>query len=274
MASQSQVMRPKPPEPRDEREDTGPVALDDTPPPVIAKGTREDVAAQARAAAAGQIHDDVVSIAHDLKNPLSIIMMETSLLEQRLAARSPAVQRGLEHIARNAAYVDRLISELLDLASADAGALSLNLERVDLARLVQDALARCVGTVDAGRVHFDIRAYLYAHADPIRIERVIANLVTNALKHSAPHSAVTVRLDARGRYACISVIDNGHGLTAEEARGVFQRFRRGRHGQQHHGYGLGLYISRRIVEAHGGRIGLHSEPQRGSRFFFELPLAN
>jgi len=268
------VMRPKLPEPRDEDEDIGPVSVDeDAPPPVLAKGTREDVAAEARAAAAGQIHEDVVSIAHDLKNPLSIIMMETSLLEQRLAARSPAVQRGLDHIARNAAFVDRLISELLDLASADAGALSLNLERVDLARLVRDAISRCVGTPDAPRLHVDIRAYLYAQADAMRIERVIANLVTNALKHSPPQTSVTVRLDSRGSHACISVIDNGHGLTAEDARGVFQRFRRGHHGQ-HHGYGLGLYISRRIIEAHGGRIGLHSDPQRGSRFFFELPLTN
>lgn len=238
--------------------------------PVIAKGTREDVTEQARAAVAGEIRDDVVAIAHDLKNPLSIIMMEAGLLEQRLAARSPAVQRGLEHIARNAAYVDRLISDLLDLASAEAGALSLSFERVDLARLVGDTVSRCVMLADRGRVHVDIRDVVFAHGDLNRLERVLANLVGNALKHSAADASVTVRLDIRGPRACVSVIDNGQGIAAEDARRVFQRFYRGNAGSR--GYGLGLYICRRIIEAHGGRIGVQSEIGRGARFFFELPI--
>ena len=81
---------------------------------------------------------------------------------------------------------------------------------------------------------------------------------------------MTVRLDARGTMACVSVIDHGPGLTPDESRVMFERYRRGSTTQQ--GYGLGLYTSRRIVEAHRGRIGIASQPGRGSRFFFELPL--
>ncbi|MGE5186868.1 MAG: sensor histidine kinase [Acidobacteriota bacterium] len=263
-------MSPRPPPREDERTPRpDDVVREETPAPHLAKGTHDDVTAQARAAMAGEIREDVVAIAHDLKNPLAIIMMEAGLLEQRLATRSPAVQRGLEHIARNAAYVDRLISDLLDLASEQAGALALQFERIDLARLVGDTVARCVSTFERGRVQVEIRDVVVVHGDGSRLERVLANLVTNALKHSPQHAAVTVRLDLRGTRAHVSVIDNGPGLPADEARRVFQRFYRGRAGSR--GYGLGLYICRRIVENHGGRIGVHSDPGRGARFFFDLP---
>ncbi|HUS32470.1 MAG TPA: HAMP domain-containing sensor histidine kinase [Kofleriaceae bacterium] len=247
-------------------------------PIVMAAGTRDNLADQARAAAASRptgrppraIDDDVASLAHDLKNPLTIIMLETSQIEQRLGLRgSPAVHRGLERISQNAAYIDRLVSDLLDLTSHEAGKLELRLERVDLSRLLYDALGRAVSTVDRARVTLDVRDVLYAEADEIRIERVISNLVCNALKYCPDH--VVVRLDARGKFACVSVIDSGPGLTAEESRLVFERYRRGTTQQQ--GYGLGLHTARRIVEAHRGRIGIASQPGKGSRFFFELPIA-
>jgi signal transduction histidine kinase len=104
----------------------------------------------------------------------------------------------------------------------------------------------------------------------MRIERVLSNLVANALKHGAP-APVTVRLEVVRRFARISVIDGGPGMTAEHAREMFERYR---HGSQSQGYGLGLYISRHIVEAHGGRIGVASAPGRGSRFYFELPISS
>ncbi len=264
-------MSAKPPSREGERPSrpSEPTLVRDEPTvPIIAKGTRNDVTEEARAAVAGEIRDDIVAIAHDLKNPLSIIMMEASLLEQRLASHAPAVQRGLEHIGRNAAYVDRLISDLLDLASAEAGALQLHLERVDLARLIADTVSRCVTSFERARVQVDVRDVLFVHGDAGRLERVLANLVNNAIRHSPTNGTVTVRLDARGPRACVSVIDQGPGISSDEARRVFQRYYRGHHGGR--GYGLGLYICRRIVEAHGGRIGVHSDPGRGARFFFDL----
>lgn len=249
----------------------------DAPTPVFAAGTHSEALERVRGATlppeteAARPAEDVASLAHDLKNPLTIIMLETSQIEQRLGSRTtPAVMRGLERIAQNAAYIDRLVSDMLDVASADAGRLELRLERLDLARLLRAATERAVPTPDRHRVRLDIRDFLYAHGDEVRIERVVSNLVSNAFKYSAPDGLVTLRLDARGPYACVSVIDTGPGLTADQARKVFERYRRQTAGMQT-GYGLGLYTSRKIIEAHKGRIGIVSTPGRGSRFYFELP---
>jgi len=254
---------------------------DEETPIVLASGTRDNLVEKARAAAAAAqaspastrkaraIDDDVASLAHDLKNPLTIIMLETSQIEQRLGVRAqPAIYRGLERIAQNAAYIDRLVSDLLDLTSHEAGKLELRLERVDLAKLLHEALGRSVSSLERARVTLEVRDVLFVEADEIRIERVLTNLVCNALKYC--EGPVVVRLDARGAYACVSVIDSGPGLAAEEQRQIFERYRRATTNQQ--GHGLGLHTSRRIVEAHRGRIGIASQPGRGSRFFFELPI--
>lgn len=251
----------------------------DAPTPVVAAGTRDDLADRAREAqrlarassAPASRDDDVAALAHDLKNPLTVIMLEATQIEQRLGTTSPpAVLRGLDRIAQNAAYIDRLVSDLLDVASADAGRLELRLERLDLALLLRQAVERAVPTPDRARVRVEIRDVVYAWGDELRIERVIANLLSNAFKYS-PDGFVTLRLDIRNNRACVSVIDSGPGLTSEEARRVFERYRRST-ATMKQGYGLGLYTSRRIIEAHRGRIGCVSTPGRGSRFYFELPL--
>lgn len=247
--------------------------------PVLAAGTRNDVSDKARAAreaaaySASGSKDDIAALAHDLKNPLTIIMLEASQIEQRLGSRTPAeVVRGLDRIAHNAAYIDRLVSDMLDVAAADAGKLDLRVERIDLARILREALTRCVAAPDLPRVRLEIGDVLFAEGDEVRIERVITNLLTNAMKY-ADHGAITLRLERRGGYACISVTDQGPGLSTDEARRVFERYRRASTGTQQ-GYGLGLYTARRIVEAHRGRIGVASQPGKGARFYFELPIVS
>jgi signal transduction histidine kinase len=240
----------------------------DAKTPTFAAGTRDQLAEEARAAMSD---DDVAALAHDLKNPLTIIMLEANQIEQRLGSRTtPAVMRGLERIAQNAAYIDRLVSDLLDIASADAGKLDLRLEQLDLALLLRQAVERAVPTRDRHRVRLDVRDIVFAWGDEIRIERVVANLLSNAFKYSPSDGHVVLRLDARGSHACVSVIDQGPGLPAEDARRVFERYRRATTTAQP-GHGLGLYTSRKIIEAHRGRIGVVSTPGRGARFFFELP---
>jgi signal transduction histidine kinase len=244
---------------------------DDQPTPVLAHGTRDDLDLAARIAKerAGTLpDDDVAALAHDLKNPLTIIMLETSQIEQRLEPVPAPVQRGLERIAQNAAYIDRLVSDLLDMASHDAGKLELRVDTFDLASVLRDAVGRAVPTAERHRVRLVIRTVCQVDGDEMRIERVVSNLVANALKYSG--GEILVQLDTRGAYASVSVIDSGPGLTSDEARTIFDRFRRGMTTSS--GHGLGLYASRRIIEAHRGRIGVASQPGRGSRFFFELPF--
>lgn len=255
--------------------DVGEQFDEEQPTPVLAAGTRDSLADKAREATRRTVtveDEDVASLAHDLKNPLTIIMLESLQIEQRLGLRiTPAVQRGLERISQNAAYIDRLISDMLDMSQAEAGQLELRLERVDLSRLLRDAVGRAVPTQERNRVRLEVRDVLFVQGDEMRLERVVTNLVHNALKYGGDLGPVTVRLDARGAYACVSVIDSGPGLTAEESRMVFERYRRAKRAAVQQGYGLGLYTSRRIIEAHKGRIGIASQPGRGSRFFFELP---
>jgi len=268
---------------------------DDAPPRHLAKGTREDVSEAARnalrqeardvlhqeaceearkATRAGRgtraIDDDIAAVAHDVKTPLSIIMLESNVLEERLAgALTAPVHHGLERILLNAAYIDRLISDLLDLGCHDAGRLEMRVEVVDLAVLLDRALERAVSTVDRQRVQLQIKQPATVACDPMRIERVVSNLVANALKHGGHDAPVVVRLEIQRRFARISVIDHGDGMTPEAAREMFARYRHGTHSA---GYGLGLYISRHIVEAHRGRIGVASTPGKGSRFYFDLPI--
>jgi signal transduction histidine kinase len=230
--------------------------------PVIAKGTR-DVAQQAQSAELGQ---RIALIAHDLKTPLSIIMLETQLLGENVADVS--VQKSLSRIQQNTAYIDRLVGDLLDLATADAGQLLLRRERLDLVQLLGEVLDRAVSSLDRDRVV--MQAYCpaaFVHADRNRLERVVANLISNALKYSATPVNVAIEI-AGGKRARVTVIDRGQGLTNEQARTIFDRYRRAQ--TEREGYGLGLYISHRIIDAHGGRLGVVSSPGQGSEFYFEL----
>jgi len=245
--------------------------------PQLGKGTRRDVsesAAAARAAVAGPAaarDEHIAALAHDLRGPLGNIAMDVSLLAELLVDEaSPAVQRSLRRLAHNADFMDRMLRELLDLDRLETGQLELRCMAVDLAHVVANAVDRVAPTYDRDRLVLELGDGAVVLVDRVRIERVIENLIRNALKY-APRAPVIVRLEVRGARVWVSVLDHGAGLTVEQARRVFDRHWRGSGIVA--GSGLGLYISRKIVEAHGGRMGVESSPGRGSRFFFDLPGA-
>ena len=213
-------------------------------------------------------------ISHDLKNPLSIITLQARLLARKLADRDLDDERCIvETIAQGAAFIDRMVRDLLEMSYLEVQDVRIHKEPTELAAFLRSVLERTVSTSDHARVRLETRDAVTAWIDGTRLERVVANFVQNALKYAPPGSLILVRLEARDAKAVVSVIDNGPGLTAQEASFVFDKYRRTVSAEKRDGLGLGLYISQKIIEAHDGRIGVDAILGKGSTFFFEIPAA-
>lgn len=216
---------------------------------------------------------DAAAIGHDIKSPLSVIALEIAVLNDHVPPTSGVVTQALGRIRRNLTFIDHMVHDLLDLASLDAQRLELDREPIELVGLVQDVVERMVASTELHRVHVEANGVVMVYADARRIERVVANLVTNALKYAPRDSEVWVRVEVSEDAVRVSVIDQGPGLAPDDARRVFDKYERIRAtGRRAEGTGLGLYVCRRIVEEHHGRVGVESALGRGSRFFFVLPL--
>ena len=216
--------------------------------------------------------EDIAEIVHDLKTPLATIALEADVLANKLelGARVDAQQVAMR-IARNATFLDRMVQDLLDLCSLDSGHLVLHRHATDIGELVEAVCDRVIPTRDRVRVFVDASTHVVIDIDALRIERVLANFLQNALKYIPRTGIIEIRIDAEPSLVRVWVIDDGPGLTRAEIAYVFDKFRRAPTSASQNGCGLGLYVSKRIVEAHGGRIGVESVSGRGSRFYFELP---
>lgn len=220
------------------------------------------------------IEDDVAEIVHDLKSPLSAITLEAILLEDKLV-RGERVG-GLHSIARinhNVAFLDRLVLDLLDCCSITTGEFQLYREPTELRALLEHVIDRIVSAPNRPRVVLDAREPVSMLLDGLRIERVVANLLDNAFKYTPPTSDIVVRLSSYRGGACVSVIDSGPGIAPSDLAHVFDRYRRADTARGRTGSGLGLFVCKKIVEAHGGQMGVESIRGAGSRFFFELPAS-
>lgn len=215
------------------------------------------------------IHDELAGIVHDLKSPLTTVGLQAELLRGR---GDVTARRALDAIRDNVVFMDRLLRNLLDLSRRE-GHLELKVRTVPLSLVIEAVVERMDAVGERPRLFVEIRDEVTADVNVDRIERVVQNLLENALKYSPPDSEVIVRLEAKGEQALVSVIDTGSGLSERDARHVFDRYRRGDNAGSIEGTGLGLYTCRSIVEQHGGRIGVESVTGVGSRFYFELPAS-
>ena len=216
--------------------------------------------------------DYVVNLVHDLKSPLAVIMLEASMLERRIGDSVTAdTKRAIKRIERNAEFLDRMVRDLLDTSACEAGKLTLKREPVELATLLRNVVARR-SSIEVARIQLSLDGHVVASIDGLRIERVVENLVQNALKYTPPGSTIGVSLERRNGRASINVTDSGPGLTTQQAKYVFDKHRRGSNTATYEGSGIGLFASRIIVEAHGGHIGVESVPGHGALFHVELPL--
>jgi signal transduction histidine kinase len=219
------------------------------------------------------LRDEFLAIvSHDLRNPLSAIALNTQLLERLVSAGDPRLARISRSLATSIAQMQRIISDLLDLAAIEAGKLSVQLRPGDARRPIEEAVEGARSATADRSIAIDAVVGpdpLAAHFDPGRIAQVLGNLIDNALKFTSPGGRISVEGRNAEHVVEIRVRDTGPGLRPEEIAVIFDRYRqvekRGRKA-----LGLGLYISRSIVESHGGRIQAESAPGEGSTFVFTL----
>ncbi len=220
--------------------------------------------------------DLLFMVGHDLRSPLTVILGQAQVLAQALTKGriDQRVISGAEAIAANAKRMNAMIQDLVDSARLGSGQMQLQTQALDLRSVISGLLSTSAGGIDVGRVRVEISQELPpVWADQDRLERILTNLLTNALKYSPPGADVLLSADRSGAEARISVVDKGQGIPSEELPRLFERYFRAAATSETPGLGLGLYIARVLTEAHGGRIWVESEAGKGSTFSFTLPLA-
>jgi PAS domain S-box-containing protein len=225
-----------------------------------------------------QRQEDLLHIvSHDLRLPITVIRGHLQLIEPVLRERGMdgELKSSTDAIDRAVQRMNAMIQDLVDMARLEGGQMWLELQAVALAPFVHDLLRRLQGTLDVRRIVMEVPPNLPpVRADYNRLERILLNLLSNALKYSPESTTVHIRAQAHEQEVVISVIDRGRGILPDDLPKLFQRFYRTTAERRGEGIGLGLYITRLLVEAHGGRIWVDSEVGKGSVFSFTLPIEN
>ena len=217
----------------------------------------------------------VASVSHELRTPLTSIHGFTSLVLER-DDLPDEVRHQLGVVERNVDRLDRLVADLLQTAQVERGLVHLERERTDIAALVRQSLEAVRPAVEAAGLTLtsQVPQRLIAMVDPQRFAQVIDNLLSNAVKYTPAGGRVEVDLSVTHDRVELVVIDTGIGISVRDRSHVFSRFFRTRHASRRsiQGIGLGLSITKAIVDSHGGRIEVESEEGRGSTFRIRLPL--
>jgi PAS domain S-box-containing protein len=217
--------------------------------------------------------DLVSTVAHELRSPLTSVKGFTATLLAKWHRFNDDQKRVmLETVNADADRVTRLITELLDVSRIEAGRLEMRRQVVDVVDEVHKVVkGRVVAGEPAARFKVEVLGELpEMWLDPDKIDQILGNLVENAVRHGAGTVTIVVEPDSRKQGAVVSVRDEGEGIPPEAVPRVFRQFWRG-HGQPRGGTGLGLYIVKGLVEAHGGGISVRRAPGGGAEFRFSLP---
>ena len=218
-----------------------------------------------------QTRSDFVSmVSHEIRSPMTVVAGIADVLRKRRSRLSEeSIEELTETLSREARRLAKLVSEVLDLEAIDRGGMDLEVYAVDLGALGKEAIA---DSGEAARITLDIEAGdLQMRIDRDKIKQVLLNLISNAAKFSPEGTPITVRLLPQEMSVVFLVEDRGPGIPPEKLEQLFQRFSRLEGTKTKPGSGLGLYLSRLIVERHGGVIWADSEPGDGATFAFRLP---
>jgi len=216
-------------------------------------------------------------VSHDLRIPLTMMLGHVQLLEETLKERGldSELRENTDTIERGVRRMNVMIQDLVDMARLESGQFLLDRTPVKLRPFIGNLLNRLEGALDVRRVSLEVPPDLPpASADEDRLERIFTNLLSNAVKYSEPGAPIRVSGCRRDGVVEVDVSDQGRGIDPDDLPRIFDRFYRARSGRTGEGLGLGLYITRMLVEAHQGRIHAESEPGKGSTFSFTLPVAH
>jgi len=218
------------------------------------------------------------AISHDLRTPLASIRAMVEAIDDGVVTDTETTQRYVRNVLGEVHRLSGLIDDLFELSRLDAGALTLHLEPGSLHDLVSDTLEAI--QAQAAEKRLRLRGAVAEDLPPVlmdtaRIQRVLSNLIHNAIRHTPPDGTILLEAAEEQATVRVDVVDSGEGVAPEDLPHIFERFYRGEksrvRGQG--GTGLGLAIARGLVEAHGGRIWAQSVPGQGARFSFVLPKA-
>ncbi len=260
--------------------DAQPIAAGTSDTPTVLVCLREVtnmVQAKERLASLVDARDEFLALAsHELRTPLTSLMLQTQLALRKAAVRPLAPEKMVSLLHLTLAQLNRLnalVDDMLDIGRIDGGKLLLRREHFELGSIVQEVVERLRDDLERSvpSLKLEIQAAVQGHWDQFRIEQVVTNLLTNAARYGAG-SPVRVLVGMQGHSAVVTVQDEGPGIAQEDADRIFERFERAVNRNEVNGLGLGLFISRQIIHAHGGRLWLEKTKTTGATFVFELPM--
>jgi len=221
--------------------------------------------------------DFVSSVSHELKTPITLIRLYGDTLLDRTGISSEERNDFYRIIVRESERLSRLVNQILTFSRIERGAQIYNFEEGDLTSAVERIVDDYREYLE--RAGFTVERKLAESAPPVRFDAValsqaVVNLLDNAVKYSGPSRDIAVRVEARNGSVTFEVEDHGMGIPAAEQTKIFERFYRVSNGSGKGGYGLGLFLVRHIMDAHGGRAEVESEPGQGSRFRLVFPAVN
>jgi signal transduction histidine kinase/CheY-like chemotaxis protein len=237
---------------------------------------KREQAARAAAESVSRSKDEFIAVlSHELRTPLNAIVGWVEILKR--SADPPLIARGIEAIQRNAQVQTRLIADILDVSRVRLGKLPLEVESLDVLEVVNESIAALTASIEGKSLKVSVAAPPYLHpivADSARLQQIVWNLLTNAIKFSSPNGPIRVLLSEDENYLTLVVEDEGQGIEPEFLPFIFDRFAQSDpfSNRRHGGLGLGLSIVKQLVSLHGGTVEAHSAGRdRGATLVVKLP---